>query len=327
MQIINGIDNLPVKCKENIYLALGNFDGVHRGHQSVIKKTVEMAKEKNFFSGALVFEPHPAKIINPNSNLQIMTNVKMKADILTLLGIDYLIVEPFTGHIAQIPPHKFLDIYLKDRVNPKGVVTGFDYTFGKNADGNTERLIKWGQENNIEIEICPPINIEGNIVSSSIIRNMLLEGKVREASKYLNYYYYRYGEVVKGDGRGKKMGFPTANVKISKELILPGEGVYYTLIEKDEELFCGAGNIGMRPTFGSGELTLEVNILNFEGNIYGSEITVYFIEKIRDEFAFATVDDFKKQLSKDVDIIRKLAQEPLDGLLPKINNYRKISTN
>ncbi len=326
MQIINGIENLPNKCKNNIFIALGNFDGVHLGHQSVIKKTVQKAKGKNLLSGALIFEPHPAKIIYPGSNLQILTDVKMKADILTLLGLDYLIVEPFNSYIAQISPHKFLDIYIKDSINAKGVVTGFDYSFGKNALGNTQSLNKWGIENNVEIVVCPPVNIEGNIVSSSNIRGMLSEGKVKEASKFLNYYYYRYGEVVKGDGRGEKIGFPTANIKVAKELILPDKGVYYTIISKDDKLFYGATNVGIRPTFSSGELTVEVNILNFKSNIYGSDITVYFIEKIREEFAFSTVDALKKQLSRDIGIIRKLAQEPLEGMLPRVNNYKKIST-
>ena len=317
MQIIKGFENIPPDYKDKLYVALGNFDGVHKGHQEVIKNTITLAANHNGISAAMVFEPHPAKVINPKSNIVLLSDINMKAKIFESLGIEVLVVENFDEYFASISPDDFIKKYLKEKLKVKGIVTGFDYTFGKKAEGTTEHLKKWGEQNDVIVLICPPVKAQGKVVSSSAIRKLITAGKVEEASYLLNYYFYRQGKVVSGDGRGKKLGYPTANIQLSPEIILPAEGVYYTIIEREGQLFAGATNVGKRPTFTSNNLTVETNILDFDENIYGEELTVYFIQRIREEKAFNTTEELKEQMSEDIKQTSKLAANPLNYLLPK----------
>jgi len=317
MQIIKGFENIPPSYKDKLYVALGNFDGVHKGHQEVIKNTINLAANLNGVSAAMVFEPHPAKVINPKSDIVLLSDITMKAKIFESLGIEVLVVENFDEYFASISPDDFVNKYLKEKLNVKGIVTGFDYTFGKKAEGTTEHLKKWGEQNGVKVLVCPPVKAQGRVVSSSAIRKLITAGKVEEASYLLNYYFYRQGKVVSGDGRGKKLGYPTANIKLSPDIILPAEGVYYTIIERQGQLFPSATNVGKRPTFSSNNLTVETNILDFNENIYGEELIVYFIQRIREEKAFNTTEKLIEQMSEDIKQTRKLAANPLNNLLPK----------
>lgn len=316
MRIIKGMDNLPSEYRGQVYLALGNFDGVHMGHQEVIKTAVRVAKDNNGISAVLIFDPHPAKVINPGSKFSLLSDMDMKAEIFESLGLNCLIIEPFNKKIASLSPEEFLNICLRDKINVKGVITGFDYSFGKFAAGDTKSLKEWGRMSGFEVIVCSPVKAGERIISSSAIRKMVSEGKVEEASHFLNYYFYRRGEVVPGEGRGKKLGFPTANIQVDANLILPGEGVYFTVVKIGDQLLFGATNVGKCPTFSPRGVTMEVNIVDYSGDLYGKKITLYFIRRIRDEIAFSTSADLVQQLSADIELSRKMAERPLKYPVP-----------
>ncbi|NLI69407.1 MAG: bifunctional riboflavin kinase/FAD synthetase [Firmicutes bacterium] len=317
MQIVFGLDNLPSACRENIFLALGNFDGVHKGHQHVIRTAVEAARSCGGNSAALIFDPHPAHVVRPEGNLLLLSDLEAKGEILGALGLDYMIVEPFSEETSRFLPEEFVKIYLKGKIGVRGVIAGFDYTFGRGAAGNISHLKEWGDILDIDVRICSPVNVEGKQVSSSAIRELIVAGKVRQACKLLNYHYFRHGKVVPGAGRGKDLlGFPTANVSFDPSMVLPGKGVYCTIVKLDGQLFVGAANIGVRPTFPDQDLAVEINIVDYHGDLYGQILTVYFIDKIRDEIAFSSADELKMQIAADIETIRRKAEGSLPLLLP-----------
>ena len=306
MKVFKGAEKFPLEYHNKVHLALGNFDGVHRGHQEVLLNAFRSAKSEDEISAALIFTPHPAKVINPDSTLELLSDLKMKSEIISSLGLDCLIIEKFDLGVASMAPEHFFREYLLEKIAVKSLSTGFDYSFGKNAGGTTAQLKKWGEEYGFNLTIAPPVTYENTLISSSLIRKMIYEGDIKRASDYLNYYFYREGEVVKGDGRGKKLGFPTANLDINPELILPGNGVYFTAVSFDGKIMFAATNIGLRPTFSSDRKTVEVNIIDYIGDLYGKRLTVYFLEKIRDEVAFSDANPLIKQLKEDIKYCRKL---------------------
>lgn len=322
MQIIHGLANLPGYCNNNIYLALGNFDGVHLAHQAVISAAISRARDRGAASAALILDPHPAKVLNPTQNFSLLTDLELKAELFNALGLDYLVVEPFSHDTALLTPDDFVKDYLLGILKVRGVVTGFDYTFGKNASGKPSDLQKWGKNNGFEAISCPPVTLEGQVVSSSLIRELVKEGNMEKSSDFLNYYLYRHGKVVPGAGKGREMGFPTANIDIPSGLLLPGEGVYFTAVKIKEELFFGAANVGSCPTFASRDFTVEVNVLGYNENLYEQKITVYFLKKIREERAFPSVEELKKQVLSDIEFSRGLAMGQYKGFSPgfKRNN-------
>jgi len=311
MQVVYGINDLPTFCPKPVVLALGNFDGVHLGHQKVIGAAVEQAHYLGRPSAALIFDPHPLRVISQEGNLLSLTDLELKAELLSKLGLDYMVVEPFTNKLAEISPEKFLNNYLKEIIKIEGVVAGYDYTFGYRASGDVNFLQQWGRKNNIKVTICDPVKVGNEPVSSSLIRDKILSGKVDEAANLLNYYFFRRGSVVPGRGKGKKIGFPTANLKINSQLILPQEGVYFTLVNKNQDMYPAATNVGRCPTFSLNYLTVEVNIIDFDGDLYDESITVFFIKKIRDEKMFSSTEELKKQLHLDVVKVKQLAQSNL----------------
>ena len=308
MEIIKGAENFPEKYKKKVHLALGNFDGVHLGHQEVILNSVKSADKNGGIGAALIFQPHPAKVINPDSNLMLLSDISMKSEKMASLGLDCLIIEPFDLSVASLTPEVFFKNYLLEKIGVKSLSTGFDYSFGRNAGGTTAQLKRWGEKYDFQITVTPPVTFNTTLISSSLIRKMIFEGNVKDASLFLNYYFYRKGKVVTGDGRGKILGLPTANLDIAKELILPGNGVYFTAVSLEGSLMFAATNIGVRPTFSTNRKTVEVNILDYEGNLYGKTLTVYFLEKVRDEVAFNEPAPLISQLKEDISYCRVLSK-------------------
>ncbi len=308
MKVVHGMHKLPLASNHNLYLALGNFDGVHLGHQKIIRTAVEKAQKNNGASGALVFDPHPSKIISPEKDLQLISDLHIKSELLEKLGLDYMVVEPFSLEVAKMSPEDFLNKYLKGLVKVRGVVAGYNYSFGHRARGSSAFLAKWGKTEEIEVTVCPPVKMDRVPVSSSMVRGMIAAGRVDKAAQLLDYYFFRHGKVVPGRGRGKALGFPTANLAVASDLILPGEGVYFTLVKKDNSLLTGATNVGRRPTFGYDQLSVEVNILDFREDLYYRQMTVYFIKKIRDEIAFNRLEELKFQMDKDIRQVRRMSR-------------------
>ncbi len=313
MELINGADRLPEKAGP-LFLALGNFDGVHRGHQAILSSAVAKARQTGGLSAALVFDPHPLVALRPEHPLILLTDIADRAEIMDRLCLDYLIVEPFTGAIASLTPEQFIRRILIGKLGVSGVFVGENYSFGKQGTGSAETLIYWGKELSFIVHVNPMLKFTGREVSSSKIRSMLLSGCVSEAAELLNYYFFRQGKVIKGYGVGKEMVYPTANIATSSRLLWPGRGVYLTSVDRLNEGFhYGVTNVGSRPTFADHRTAVETHILDFNGTIYNHEIRISFLHKLRDTKTFSTPRQLKDQISSDIEtgrmIIEKLDRE------------------
>jgi len=313
MELINGVDRLPQEARP-LFLALGNFDGVHRGHQAILRSVVDKARKAAGSSAALVFDPHPLIALKPEHPLALLTDIADRAEIMAQLGLDYLIVEPFTGAIASLTPEQFIRRILIGKLRASGVFVGENYSFGKQGTGSADTLYYWGRELDFEVQVIPMLKFMGKEVSSSKIRSMLLSGFVSEAADLLNYYFYRQGRVVRGYGVGKEMVYPTANIATSSRLLWPGRGVYLTSVDRlNDGPHYGVTNIGSRPTFSDYRTSVETHILDFNGIIYNHEIRICFLHKLRDTKTFSSPRQLKEQISRDIEVgrmlIDKLARE------------------
>ncbi len=313
MELINGADRLPGQAVP-LFVALGNFDGVHRGHQAIIKSTVKKAREDGGYSAALVFDPHPLIALRPDQPLALLTDIADRAEIMAELDLDYLIIEPFTAELAALTPEQFIRRILLGKLEAGGVFIGENYSFGKQGTGSADTLSYWGRELGFEVYIVPMLYFMGTEVSSSKIRSMLLYGAVNEAADLLNYYFFRQGKVVKGYGIGSEMVYPTANIAASSRLLWPGKGVYLTAVDRlNEGHHYGVTNVGARPTFSDHRTSVETHILDFNGIIYNHEIRICFLQKLRDTKTFTSPHQLKEQIGKDIEkgrrIIKKLVKE------------------
>lgn len=307
MQIFNGVEHFSAK-NEKIILALGNFDGVHLGHHQIIKKTVFLAREKQLKSAAMVFSPHPLVLLKKKT-VPLLTSFNERNRLLSCLGLDYLIVEPFTVNLSHLTPSSFVKHYFLEMLKIDSIVVGFDYSYGKNGAGSADDLKDIGQIYGFNTFKHDPVIINGEIVSSSLIRRLIGEGKVAEAAKYLNYYFRRQGKIIKGDERGRTLGYPTANFFFDKVLLIPGSSVYLTAVLYKNKHFFGLTNVGDRPTFGKNEASVETYIFNFCENLYGQELILLFLQKIREETFFPNSSDLKKQIAYDVKVAQSLIKE------------------
>ncbi|OGL42627.1 MAG: riboflavin biosynthesis protein RibF [Candidatus Schekmanbacteria bacterium GWA2_38_11] len=298
MKIIRG---LPEKEREykNPILTLGNFDGVHLGHQEIFKRVVKRAKEIEGTSIAITFDPHPLKILAPEKCPSLITNFKEKAEILESFQIDILFSIPFTREFSSLDAGDFIKKIVVDKIGPKELFIGYDFAFGKGREGDTSVLKGLGESLGFKVTVVKPIRVGEKTVSSTLIRNLIKEGNVKEASVYLGRPYSISGEVIKGHGRGKGLGFPTANINFQNELI-PSEGVYIGEILFGEERHKSLINVGTNPTFGEDKLNVEVFILDFGRDIYGEFLKVFFQEKIRGEIRFKTPEQLIVQMQKDL---------------------------
>ena len=300
MEIVNGISFFRQACREPHVLSLGNFDGVHLGHRAILQATVDAAKERGGKSSVLIFTPHPLQVLAPERFPALLISMEDRMRLLAAAGIDYAIVHRFTKEFAAITPEKFAKEILKGQLDVSGVVVGFDYTFGCYGSGSTEDMQNFGKICQFTVKVIDPVAVNGEPAGSSRIRTLLLMGRVEEAAEMLGYTFYLRGTVVPGDGRGRKLGFPTANVLSSCDVIQPGHGVYLTRALVAGRSFWGVTNVGRRPTFCKGETAVEVYLLDVAGNFYGQELTVEFWRKIRDEKPFASSTELVEQISQDV---------------------------
>ncbi len=301
MQIINGVNRLPVVNKP-LFVALGNFDGVHRGHQVILKALIDRAKRLNGSSAVLILNPHPVIALGKDKPLGLLTDIADRSEIMTELGLDYLIIEPFTEQFASFTPEQFVKDILVDTLSVRGVFIGGNYRFGRQGAGSADTLCYWGKQFGFSVDVIPLLSYQGKEVSSSLIRSLLLSGAVREAAGYLNYYFYRLGKVVRGYGIGKKLVYPTANIIANPNLLWPGKGVYLTAVGNvDLDYIFGVTNVGSRPTFAKYETSVETHIINFDGTLYHHEIRLCFLEKLRDTRTFSDPARLKEQISKDIE--------------------------
>jgi len=308
MKLIDNIDSIT-KPFHNAVITIGNFDGVHIGHQALFHEVIEKAEAINGTSIAMTFNPHPVRVLKQNGHPPLITVHEQKTELIEKTGIDVLICIPFTLDFASIPARDFVRDLLVKRIGMKAIVVGKDYTFGKNREGNLEFLKRCAKEYDFEVIVADWIPISNNLqgrISSTKIRELVTDGKVAEAQQLLGRYYQVRGTVMTGRNRGGRLlGFPTANLKLHDELC-PKTGVYAVTVECMESRYKGVANIGYSPTFEDNIFTVEVHILDFNENIYGRNIRVNFISRIRDELKFADIDQLSEQIKKDIDKAQRI---------------------
>ncbi|MGH4052786.1 MAG: bifunctional riboflavin kinase/FAD synthetase [Clostridium sp.] len=293
-------DNFKTKLQYPTYIALGSFDGLHLGHTSLINKTIELAKENNAKSMICTFENHPLSVINKEICPKLIMDNETKVNLLEEIGIDIVNLVNFDKEFMNITPEEFIK-NMVNLYNAKGIIVGFNYRFGYKNLGDVEMIKSYSGILGYKLYVCEAITINNEVVSSSIIRHLIDEGSIIKANELLGRPHTVIGKVIKGKQLGRTIGFPTVNLNYDKKFILPKGGVYYTIVEHENTFYKAITNIGYNPTVEGGKLSVETFILNFNKQIYGETIKIHFINRIRDEVKFKTIDELKIQLLKDKD--------------------------
>jgi riboflavin kinase/FMN adenylyltransferase len=304
MQIINDLRKIPKRFK-NAVVAIGNFDGVHIGHQALFNQVIEKAESINGTSVVITFEPHPIRVINSNKHFPLITLYEQKVELIGVTGVDILICIPFTREFAATPARTFVKEILSDLIGMKAIVVGQDYSFGRKREGDVSLLKEMAESHGFEVIISGWIELEGGRISSTEIRNLVREGRVDEAKKLLGRHYQVRGTVVHGRDRGARLlGFPTANLTLYDELC-PKTGVYAVTVEHDNIPYKGVANIGYSPTFQEGRFGVEVHIFDFDKPIYDQPIRLNFIRRLREEKRFSGPESLAAQISRDIEQARE----------------------
>lgn len=288
---------------------VGVFDGVHRGHLEIISRLSKVAKDKKCESVIITFEPHPRLVLPHSAEVRLLQTLDEKLHRFELAGVDVVLVIPFDKEFSRVTPHDFIKNVLVDQIKVSHVITGYDHFFGQNRQGDFDMLSKMGKEFGFTVDELPMVLVAEHTVSSSVVRRALLDGDVRLASTMLGYAYEMTGTVVAGNKIGRNIGFPTANLDLNNNhKLVPGQGVYATLVKIGGSVYKAMTNIGYRPTIDADHLTIEANIFDFNQDIYDKEITLSFIERIRDEKRFASLGDLQLQLASDKIVAGKILE-------------------
>lgn len=296
-----------IKTIKNPVLTLGMYDGVHIGHQSILKQLNTIAKEIDGESVLLTFDPHPRMVLQPNCDLKFIYTLNEKEEALEKLGLDHLIIHPFTKEFSQLSSVEFVRDLLVNQINIHTLVIGYDHHFGKNREGNYEQLEILSKEFGFNLVQIEAVDCNDIAVSSTKVRNALIEGNIAYANKALNYHYPLSGEVVHGDKIGRTLGFPTANLQVDPNKLIPKDGVYAVDVFVDNQKYLGLLSIGFRETVtNSREHRVEVNILDFDREIYGETICLEFLGHLRDEKKFDSLDDLIIAMNQDKENAIKL---------------------
>lgn len=313
MNIYRDLNSFSAK---NPVLSIGTFDGVHLGHRNVLKKVVERAKAINGESVILSFWPHPRLFFErEKSNLKFLNTIEEKSILLESIGIDHFIILPFSEVFANLAAEQYIEEIIYKKIHPSTVIIGYDHRFGKNGSGNFETLSKLSSKFNFTAEKIEKFEIDEINVSSTKIRKALTEGNIEKANEYLSYDYFIKGLVVQGMHIGQTIGFPTANIQLLNKLkIVPSNGIYITEINLENQNYQGVVNIGYRPTFNSNKelVSIEIHILDFNRNIYESEITITFKKRLRDEIKFTNIAELRQQIASDVEKTRQFFREKIN---------------
>lgn len=284
-------------------VTIGTFDGVHIGHRKIISRLTEVANQINGESVILTFFPHPRMILNPEDvNLKLITTINEKAQLLEKLGVDHLIITPFTRDFSNLSAETYIKQILVDKIGTSKIIIGYDHHFGKDREGNLQQLQKFASEYHYEVEEIPEQDIHDVAVSSTQIRQALIKGDVETANDFLGYPFSLFGQVIKGDQLGRTMGFPTANLLIEENYkLIPGDGIYAVKVKvnSDSQLYNGMAYIGNRPTINGMSRNIEVNIFDFSQDIYRQYITIEFHHFIREDIRFDNIDNLKIQITND----------------------------
>ncbi len=285
--------------EKDMLLTIGVFDGVHLGHRHLIARLAELAQKSGLSSGVITFSRHPREVLAPRTSLPFLTDIERRIELLRNEGVEAVIPLSFTTELAKLSPQEFLGL-LKKHLRMRGLVIGPDFALGKNREGDTDALRQLGAEMDFNVTVVPPLTVNGEVVSSTAIRQALAEGDMKRAQKLMGRPFRLHGRVVRGDRRGVELGFPTANLDTEAEQALPADGVYTSRAYIDAQAYPAMTNIGIHPTFGSNQRLVEVYIIDYEGDLYGRELAVDIIERLRGEIKFDNPEELKKQIAEDV---------------------------
>ncbi len=312
MNIFYTVKDLTPRLNHGSCVTIGNFDGVHLGHQALLRRTKEKAVQNGTSSLVITFDPHPMRVILGKTP-PFITLKQQKLELLSRQGLDCVICLEFTLQMAGLSPEDFVRQYLVQGLHLQDLVIGHDYSFGKGGKGNYELLKILGRQYGFQVEKIDPVIQEGDVVSSTRIRKLIQEGRVLEVRPLLGRFYQVTGEVVQGQKRGGPvLGVPTANLKLVDELF-PKPGVYAVWAQRGEQILPGVANVGYNPTFDHQELSVEVHIFDFDEDIYGQSLRVHFVKRLRDEKKFSGVEELMSWIRQDMQQAREILQEP--GLL------------
>ncbi len=315
MIIIQDINTITEPFK-NAVVTIGNFDGVHIGHQALFHEVIERADAMDGTSIAITFDPHPIRVVSSNGHPPLITLYEQKAELIEKAGIDVLVCIPFTKKFATISARSFVEEILVKRLGMKAIVVGPDYTFGNKREGDVDLLKTFAAEMDFEVEVADWIQsatIHNKRISSTVIRNLVTEGHMPRAAKMLGRKYQIRGTVVHGRNRGgRELGIPTANINLHDELS-PKPGVYAVIVHHDGNRYPGVANIGYSPTFDDHIFTVEVHIVDFKKDIYGDKIMVNFVQRLRDEIKFSSIDELVDQIQADIRQSREILAPHFKG--------------
>lgn len=292
-------------------VTVGTFDGVHRGHQAIIDHLQKRSREHDGVSTLISFDPHPRAVVH-GADVPLLTTVEERANILESYGLERFVVVPFSNDFATMDPEGYVETVLVETVGLQEITVGYDHRFGRNREGDVELLRTCGAQHGFTVDVIPPQEVDHDVVSSRRIRELLLhKGDVQTAAELLGRPYEITGIVAQGEGRGRKIGYPTANLALEDpRKLVPKRGVYATkVIGPDGDTYGGMMNIGRRPTFDEMEVTVEVHLFDFEGDLYGDPLSVQFLQRLRDEQKFDSLDALAVQLSEDERHCRTIVED------------------
>ena len=295
---ITSRDTAPPECRGG-WLAIGNFDGVHRGHAALVTRLRQRAEKDDTVAVAVTFDPHPLAVLRPQQFQPTLTTIQDRADYLHARGADHVVIIETDRSLLDLEARPFFDRVVVGSLAARGLVEGPNFGFGKDRRGTVDTLAAFCAEAGLDLDIVPPVHMDGGIVSSSRIRQALCRGDLTAARRWLGHAYRLRGVVVPGHRRGQSIGFPTANLDRVTTLI-PGDGVYAVRVTAAGATFAGAANVGPNPTFGETTRKIEVHVIGFQGDLLGQELVLDFVERIRDTKRFASVDELRQQIREDV---------------------------
>jgi riboflavin kinase/FMN adenylyltransferase len=303
MEIIRDLQSVHVP--KPTVLTIGTFDGIHRGHQYLIQCVVSRAREIGAASALVTLHPHPKIVLRPDSDMRYLSTIEERLDLLAPLGLDYAVVFPFSLEASQSRARDFAQLLL-DHMNMKEIMCGENFALGYKREGNVAFLRELGKERNFTVKMVEPQKFENTVLSSTRVRQSIAAGDLLEATRILGRYPSLRGRVVHGDERGRKLGFPTANLAVTERRLLPANGIYAVRVGVNGNWFGGAASVGVRPTFGGGQRLVEVYLLDWSGDLYDQVLEVQFVKRLRDELKFESGDTLVAQMRLDVVEARKI---------------------
>ena len=310
MQVFENI--LEYKPSRESIVTIGTFDGVHIGHRKIITDMVAKGKKENLLTILLTFFPHPRMVLQKDSNIKMIDTINEKKNIFKKLGVEVLIIQPFTKDFSRMSAIKFTRDILVNSLKVSKLMIGYDHRFGRNREATVQTLKGFGLDYNFKVDEIPAQDIESISVSSTKVRNAIRSGDFKLVNKFLNRPFNLSGKIIKGDELGRKIGYPTANLKIfEKYKLKPQNGVYLTRTKLNKQTYFGMMNIGIRPTISAKNNQIETHLFNFNGNLYGHEMTLEILEKIREEKKFESIEKLKIQLDIDKKHCQKLIPQYL----------------